>query len=84
MKVDKMAYFLREIERCWGDEVFCLFIPKNEREYYEVLCEYNHANGTLYIYHPTDEEGLVGLREWEWNKHSVYRLYMVLHRWGLL
>jgi len=83
MIVNKIAYFKREIERCWNDEVFCLFIPKDEREFYEVLCEYNHTNGCLYVYHPT-QPIYTKIPQWEWSVPNVQRLYMILHRWGLL
>jgi len=78
MKQNKMAVFTQQLERRWGEDVFVLDFGKEE-----ILCEKNHINGNLYVYHPIQPIYSI-IRNWEWTPLKIYQLYRILKIWGIL
>lgn len=72
-----------ELERVWGDPVFCITLKDENGQNIEILAEFNYIKNALFVYHPF-ENIYEKINNWNWNVPKVLEFISILQKWGYL
>lgn len=72
-----------ELQRVWGDPMFCITLKDENGQDVEILAEFNHVKNALFVYHPL-KNIYERIYNWNWNVPKVLEFISILQKWGYL